>query len=74
MSPANPLLPAPIRPLGAHGLLVPAFVALWVVGVLLDCLPTVDERIALAGVCHRGPVGAARGADGRGRVVHRRHP
>ena len=46
VSPANPLLPAPIRPLGAHGLLVPAFVTLWVVTDLLDRLPTVDERIA----------------------------
>ncbi|HEY1291037.1 MAG TPA: hypothetical protein VGF58_22105 [Burkholderiales bacterium] len=46
VSPANPLLPAPIQPLGAHGLLVPAFVTLWVVADLLDRLPTVDERIA----------------------------
>jgi O-antigen/teichoic acid export membrane protein len=46
VSPGNPLLPAPIRPLGVHGLLVPAFVALWVLASLLDRLPTVDERIA----------------------------
>src|SRR5262249_32263495 len=46
VSPGNPLLPAPIRPLGAPGLLVPAFVTLWVVASLLDRLPTVDERIA----------------------------
>jgi O-antigen/teichoic acid export membrane protein len=45
VSPANPLLPAPIRPLGQHGAMVPAFVALWVVASLLDRLPTVDERI-----------------------------
>ena len=46
VSPGNPLLPAPIRPLGVHGLLVPAFVTLWVIAELLDRLPTVDERIA----------------------------
>jgi O-antigen/teichoic acid export membrane protein len=46
VSPANPLLPAPIRPLEHYGLLVPAFVALWVLSSLLDRLPTVDERIA----------------------------
>jgi O-antigen/teichoic acid export membrane protein len=46
LSPANPLLPAPMRPLEEHGLLVPAFVALWVIASLLDRLPTVDERIA----------------------------
>jgi O-antigen/teichoic acid export membrane protein len=46
VSPANPLLPAPMRPLEQHGLLVPAFVALWVLGSLLDRLPTVDERIS----------------------------
>ena len=28
-----------------YGALVPAFVALWVVAILLDCLPTIDERI-----------------------------
>ena len=46
VSPGNPLLPAPIRPLGEHGLLVPAFVTLWVIAALLDRLPMVDERIA----------------------------
>ena len=46
VSPANPLLPAPLRPLEQHGALVPAFVALWIVASLLDRLPTVDERIA----------------------------
>src|SRR5262249_22569861 len=46
VSPANPLLPAPIRPLGQHGALVPVFVALWIIASLLDRLPTVDERIA----------------------------
>ena len=42
----NPLLPAPIRPLTEYGALVPAFVGLWLVAVLLDFVPTVDERIA----------------------------
>jgi O-antigen/teichoic acid export membrane protein len=46
LSPANPLLPAPLRPLEQYGYLVPAFVALWVLGILLDRLPTVDERIS----------------------------
>jgi O-antigen/teichoic acid export membrane protein len=46
VSPANPLLPAPIRPLEQYGWLPAAFVAFWVVGGLLDRLPTVDERIA----------------------------
>ena len=45
VGPWNPLLPAAVQPLGEHGALVPAFVALWVVAVLLDTLPTVDERI-----------------------------
>ena len=45
VSPWNPLLPAAARPLADYGLLVPAFVALWVATVLLDYLPTIDERI-----------------------------
>jgi O-antigen/teichoic acid export membrane protein len=45
VSPWNPLLPAAARPLAAHGLLVPAFIALWVTTILLDHLPTIDERI-----------------------------
>lgn len=44
-SPWNPLLPSPMRPLGEYGALVPAFVALWVAAILLDFLPTIDERI-----------------------------
>jgi O-antigen/teichoic acid export membrane protein len=43
--PWNPLLPAALAPLAQYGLLVPAFVALWVAAVLLDWLPTIDERI-----------------------------
>jgi O-antigen/teichoic acid export membrane protein len=45
VSPWNPLLPPPARALEAYGLLVPAFVALWVASALLDFLPTIDERI-----------------------------
>jgi O-antigen/teichoic acid export membrane protein len=49
MSAWNPLLPAPMRPLAEYGALVPAFITLWVVAILLDFLPTVDERIAWQG-------------------------
>jgi O-antigen/teichoic acid export membrane protein len=45
VSPWNPLLPPPVQPLEAYGALVPAFVALWLLGTLLDFVPTVDERI-----------------------------
>ncbi|MGQ0547456.1 MAG: lipopolysaccharide biosynthesis protein [Betaproteobacteria bacterium] len=41
----NPLLPAAVRPLEGYGALVPAFVGLWVLAVLLDYLPTIDEQI-----------------------------
>jgi O-antigen/teichoic acid export membrane protein len=41
----NPWLPPAVEPLERYGALVPAFVALWVVAILLDYLPTVDERI-----------------------------
>lgn len=49
VSPWNPLLPAPMRPLGEYGAMVPVFVALWVAAILLDYLPTIDERIAWQG-------------------------
>jgi O-antigen/teichoic acid export membrane protein len=49
VGPWNPLLPAAMQPLQAYGALVPAFVALWVAAILLDFLPTIDERIALQG-------------------------
>ena len=42
----NPALPAALEPLAAHGWLVPAFVALWVVTYLLDHLPSIDERFS----------------------------
>ena len=45
MGPWNPLLPVPMQPLAQYGLLVPAFIALWLVAVLLDHLPTIEERI-----------------------------
>jgi len=45
VSPWNPLLPAPLGPLGEYGAMVPAFVTLWVMAILLDYLPTIDERI-----------------------------
>ena len=45
VSPWNPLLPPAAEPLGKYGALVPAFVGLWVAAVLLDYLPTIDERI-----------------------------
>ena len=45
VGPWNPLLPAAFAPLEQHGALVPAFVGLWVAAVLLDYLPTIDERI-----------------------------
>lgn len=45
VGPWNPLLPAAFAPLEQHGALVPAFVGLWVAAILLDYLPTIDERI-----------------------------
>jgi O-antigen/teichoic acid export membrane protein len=45
VSPWNPLLPASLQPLARYGALVPAFVALWLAGTLLDLLPTIEERI-----------------------------
>jgi O-antigen/teichoic acid export membrane protein len=47
VSPLNPLLPEPAQPLQQYGALVPAFIGLWLVGSLLDYLPTVEERIDL---------------------------
>ena len=46
LSPWNPLMPAALEPLGRHGWVIPAFVALWVLTFMLDQLPSVDERIA----------------------------
>jgi O-antigen/teichoic acid export membrane protein len=45
VGPWSPFLPPAVRHLEVYGWLVPAFVGLWVVAVLLDYLPTVDERI-----------------------------
>jgi O-antigen/teichoic acid export membrane protein len=46
VSPWNPALPATLHPLQPHGWWVSAFVAMWVFTVLLDHLPSVDERIS----------------------------
>jgi O-antigen/teichoic acid export membrane protein len=42
----NPWLPEKIRGLAQHGVVVPAFVLLWVMATMLDLLPTVEERVA----------------------------
>lgn len=47
VSPLNPWMPATLEPLMKYGPLVPAFIALWVTSVLLDFLPTIEERIPL---------------------------
>jgi O-antigen/teichoic acid export membrane protein len=41
----NPWLPEKMRGLAQHEAIVPLFVLLWVVGSLLDLLPTVEERV-----------------------------
>ena len=41
----NPWLPAPMVALEKYGMVVPAFVTLWVATILLDHLPTIEERI-----------------------------
>jgi len=46
LSPWNPWLPEKMRPLVEHDGIVPAFALLWVVSVLLDLLPTIEERVA----------------------------
>jgi len=45
VSPWNPLLPQTLLPLAQYGLLVPAFVMLWMSAMMLNTLPTVDEKI-----------------------------
>jgi O-antigen/teichoic acid export membrane protein len=54
VSPWNPWLPAPMRTFEKYGLLVPAFVALWVATILLDYLPTIEERIRWQGFATLG--------------------
>lgn len=49
VGPWNPFLPAPMQALAGYGALVPAFIALWLAAVLLDYLPTIDERIRWQG-------------------------
>lgn len=45
VSPWNPWLPEQMQGLAEHGVMVPAFMLLWVVASLLDLLPTVDEQV-----------------------------
>ena len=45
VSPLNPLLPDAARALARYGALMPSFVALWFAALLLEYLPTIDERI-----------------------------
>jgi O-antigen/teichoic acid export membrane protein len=47
VSPLDPWMPKTLEPLAKYGAVVPVFVALWVVCVLLDFLPTIEERIPL---------------------------
>ncbi|HET7595752.1 MAG TPA: oligosaccharide flippase family protein [Burkholderiales bacterium] len=41
----NPWLPQSMHALTEHGFIVPAFVALWVIALLLDMLPAIEERV-----------------------------
>jgi O-antigen/teichoic acid export membrane protein len=45
VGPWNPLLPAAAAQMAQYGWLIPGFIALWVATMLLDYLPTIDERI-----------------------------
>ena len=45
VGPWNPLLPAAASQMAQYGWLIPAFITLWVATILLDWLPTIDERI-----------------------------
>lgn len=45
VGPWNPLLPESLQPVAAYGLVIPAFIFLWVVASLLDLLPTVEEQV-----------------------------
>ena len=42
----NPWLPEKMRDLASHEAILPLFVLLWLVALLLDLLPTVEERVA----------------------------
>lgn len=44
-SPSNPLLPASVGALAAYGALIPTLVVLCAVSIMLDILPTIDERV-----------------------------
>ena len=72
----NPWLPAALKPLAAYGALVPAFIALWCASLLLDSLPTIEERIAVQAkltvglsVLRVALVGAAAAASADMRIV-----
>jgi O-antigen/teichoic acid export membrane protein len=41
----NPWLPANLAALARHGVVVPAFILLWVIASLLDLLPAAEERV-----------------------------
>lgn len=45
VAPWNPWLPESMDVLAQYGVLVPAFLSLWIVAALLDALPTADERV-----------------------------
>lgn len=45
VSPLNPLLPRTMGSLTQYGALVPAFVGVWFAALLVEYLPTIDERI-----------------------------
>ena len=48
VSPLNPLMPETARELAKYGALVPVFVAVWFAALLIEYLPTIDERIGWA--------------------------
>jgi O-antigen/teichoic acid export membrane protein len=45
VSPLNPALPEAVRELNKYGALVPVFIAVWFAALLIEYLPTIDERI-----------------------------
>lgn len=45
IGPWNPWLPASMQPLAAYGVLVPAIALLFAITMLLDILPTIEERV-----------------------------
>lgn len=45
LSPWNPWLPEKLHGLAEHGVVLPAFLLLWLIASLLDALPTAEERV-----------------------------